>query len=178
LIAFLKRPDALARGAQVCFQHPASGGIVLMLAAVLALALDNSPLACAYDALLSTPAVIQIGALELNKPLLLWINDGLMAIFFFLVGLEIKREVFEGRLSNVRQAGLPVVAARGGMIVPPLVDNSFNTGDAFALKGWAIPAATDIAFALGVLAFWRSGALGIARAAGLESFSAGPCDHR
>jgi NhaA family Na+:H+ antiporter len=152
LIAFLKRPDALARGAQAFFQHPAAGGMVLMLAAALALALANSPLAWAYDALLSTPAVIQIGALELNKPLLLWINDGLMAIFFFLVGLEIKREVFEGRLSNGRQAGLPVVAALGGMIVPALIYIALNSGDATALKGWAISAATDIAFALGVLA--------------------------
>lgn len=152
LISLLKRPDALKRGAQAFFQHQAAGGIVLMIAAVLALTLDNSPLAWLYDALLETPVVVQIGALELNKPLLLWINDGLMAIFFFLVGLEIKREVCEGRLSNLRQAGLPVIAAIGGMVVPALIYIAFNSGDPSALKGWAIPAATDIAFALGVLA--------------------------
>lgn len=123
-----------------------------MLAAVLALGLDNSPFAWAYDALLRTPVVVQIGALELNKPLLLWINDGLMAIFFFLVGLEIKREVVEGRLSNMRQAGLPILAAIGGMVVPALIFIALNVDDPTALKGWAIPAATDIAFALGVLA--------------------------
>ncbi len=123
-----------------------------MAAAVLALALDNSPLAWLYDSLLKTPVVIQIGALELNKPLLLWINDGLMAIFFFLVGLEIKREIVEGRLSNIRQAGLPVMAAIGGMIVPAAFYIAINSGDASAMNGWAIPAATDIAFALGVLA--------------------------
>jgi Na+:H+ antiporter, NhaA family len=152
LINFFTRPDALKRGAQAFFQHQAAGGIVLMLAAVLALGLDNSPLAWAYDALLKTPVVVQIGALEVNKPLLLWINDGLMAIFFFLVGLEIKREVIEGRLSNMRQAGLPVLAAIGGMVVPALIFIGLNVDDPTALKGWAIPAATDIAFALGVLA--------------------------
>jgi len=152
LINLLTRPDALKRGAQAFFEHQAAGGIVLMLAAVLALGLDNSPLAWVYDALLKTPVVVQIGALELNKPLLLWINDGLMAIFFFLVGLEIKREVVEGRLSNMRQAGLPVLAAAGGMVVPALIFIVLNLDDPAALKGWAIPAATDIAFALGVLA--------------------------
>jgi NhaA family Na+:H+ antiporter len=152
LINFFTRPDALKRGAQAFFQHQAAGGIVLMLAAVLALGLDNSPFAWAYDALLRTPVVVQIGALELNKPLLLWINDGLMAIFFFLVGLEIKREVVEGRLSNMRQAGLPILAAIGGMVVPALIFIALNVDDPTALKGWAIPAATDIAFALGVLA--------------------------
>lgn len=152
MINLLTRPDALKRGAQAFFEHQAAGGIVLMLAAVLALGLDNSPLAWVYDALLKTPVVVQIGALELNKPLLLWINDGLMAIFFFLVGLEIKREVVEGRLSNMRQAGLPVLAAVGGMVVPALIFIVLNLDDPTALKGWAIPAATDIAFALGVLA--------------------------
>ena len=152
MIAYLTRPDALRKGAQAFFQHPAAGGILLMIAAFLALTLDNSPLAWAYDRLLNTPVVIQIGALELDKPLLLWINDGLMAVFFFLVGLEIKREVIEGRLSNARQAGLPIVAAIGGMIVPAMIYIALNAGDATALKGWAIPAATDIAFALGILA--------------------------
>ncbi|MGI9415625.1 MAG: Na+/H+ antiporter NhaA [Hyphomicrobiales bacterium] len=148
----MKQSDALKRGAQAFFQHQAAGGIVLMAAAALALALDNSPLAWIYDDLLQIPVVVQVGALELNKPLLLWINDGLMAVFFFFVGLEIKREILEGRLSNARQAGLPVVAALGGMVVPALIYVAINAGDATALRGWAIPAATDIAFALGVLA--------------------------
>lgn len=152
MIQLLKQPAALKKGAQAFFQHPAAGGVLLMAAAALALVLDNSSLAWLYDGLLKTPVVVQVGALELNKPLLLWINDGLMAIFFFLVGLEIKREIIEGRLSNFRQAGLPVVAAIGGMIVPAAIYIGINSGDASALNGWAIPAATDIAFALGVLA--------------------------
>ena len=152
MIALLTRPDYLKRGAQAFFQHQAAGGIVLMAAAALALIMDNSPLSWAYDALLQTPVVIQIGAFEINKPLLLWINDGLMAVFFFLVGLEIKREILEGRLSNRRQAGLPVIAAIGGMIVPAAIYIALNWHDPVALTGWAIPAATDIAFALGVLA--------------------------
>ena len=122
------------------------------MAATLALLLDNSALSRLYDGLLQTPVVIQVGALELNKPLLLWINDGLMAVFFFLIGLEIKREVTEGRLSNLRQAGLPVIAAIGGMAVPAVIYVALNAGDSSAIGGWAIPAATDIAFALGVLA--------------------------
>ncbi len=152
MIQILKQPEVIKKGAQAFFQHPAAGGVLLMAAAALALVFDNSPLAWLYDGLLKTPVVIQIGALELNKPLLLWINDGLMAIFFFLVGLEIKREIIEGRLSNLRQAGLPVVAAVGGMVVPAAIYIAINSGDASALNGWAIPAATDIAFALGVLA--------------------------
>ncbi len=152
MIAVLTQPGALKRGAQAFFEHQAAGGIVLMVAAALALMLDNSPLAFAYDQLLSTPVVIQVGALLIDKPLLLWINDGLMAVFFFLVGLEIKREFLEGRLSNRRQAGLPLFAAVGGMLVPALFYVALNSGDPTALQGWAIPAATDIAFALGVLA--------------------------
>ncbi len=136
--------------------HEAAGGVVLMAAAATALVLDNSPLSWLYDMLLSTPVVLQIGALGIDKPLLLWINDGLMAIFFFLVGLEIKREIVEGRLSTVRTAALPVVAAVGGMAIPALIYVLLNSGDPAALRGWAIPAATDIAFALGVLALLGS----------------------
>ena len=152
MINLLTQPGAIKKGAQAFFQHQAAGGVILMAAALLALTLDNSPLAWLYDGLLETPVVVQIGALAINKPLLLWINDGLMAIFFFLVGLEIKREIVEGRLSNVRQAGLPVIAAIGGMVVPAAIYVGINWGNAAALNGWAIPAATDIAFALGVLA--------------------------
>ena len=122
------------------------------MSAVAALVLDNSPLAWLYDGLLATPVVIQVGALLIDKPLLLWINDGLMAIFFFVVGLEIKRELLEGRLSSWQQASLPAIAAVGGMLVPALIYVALNAGDPVALNGWAIPAATDIAFALGVLA--------------------------
>lgn len=156
MIASLKKSKGLKRGAQAFFQHEAAGGIVLMAAAVLALTLDNSPLSALYDALLGTPVVVQIGALAINKPLLLWINDGLMAVFFFLVGLEIKREIIEGRLSSWDKASLPIIAAIGGMLVPALIYIGLNAGDPEALRGWAIPAATDIAFALGVLALLGS----------------------
>lgn len=133
-------------------RHEAAGGILLMVAAALALLLNNSPIDWLYDGFLSVPVVVQIGALEINKPLLLWINDGLMAIFFFVVGLEIKRELLEGQLSSWKQASLPAIAAIGGMIVPALLFVFLNIDDRIGLRGWAIPAATDIAFALGVLA--------------------------
>jgi NhaA family Na+:H+ antiporter len=139
-------------GALSFFQHEAAGGIVLMAAAVLALILQNSPASHLYDALIETPVSFRIGAWELGKPLLHWINDGLMAVFFFLVGLEIKRELLVGELSSRQQAALPVIAAAGGMAVPALVYCAINWGNGVALKGWAIPAATDIAFAVGVLA--------------------------
>ena len=128
------------------------GGAVLLAAAAIALILDNSRLSSLYGALLDTPMTIRIGALNLDKPLLLWINDGLMAIFFFYVGLEIKKEVVVGALSNLRAASLPIVAAVGGMIVPAIVYSIINIMDATALRGWAIPAATDIAFAVAVVA--------------------------
>jgi len=130
----------------------AAGGIILVIAAVVALVWANTPAASAYFSLLDTPLAVRVGALNIAKPLLLWINDGLMAIFFLLVGLEIKREVLQGELSSARQAALPGIAALGGMIVPALVYVVFNWGNAIALRGWAIPTATDIAFALGVLA--------------------------
>jgi NhaA family Na+:H+ antiporter len=137
-------------------RHEAAGGVLLMLAAAAALVLDNSPLDFLYDAILTTPVAVQVGGLAIDKPLLLWINDGLMAVFFFLVGLEIKRELLEGRLSRWNQAALPVVAAIGGMAMPALIYAAVNHGDAVALQGWAIPAATDIAFALGALALLGS----------------------
>lgn len=132
--------------------HEATGGVLLICAAVFALLLSNSDLSGFYDSLLSVPVVVQIGALSIDKPLLLWINDGLMAVFFFFVGLEIKRELREGELSTWQEASFPAIAALGGMIVPALIYLAINRSDPVALHGWAIPAATDIAFALGVLA--------------------------
>lgn len=133
-------------------KHESTSGLLLILAAAIALTLDNSPLAWIYDGLLNTPMAIQIGAFEIAKPLLLWINDGLMAIFFFLIGLEVKREILVGELSSKEKAILPLIAAIGGLIVPAIIFYYFNQGDPEALKGWAVPTATDIAFALGVLA--------------------------
>ena len=127
------------------------GGILLMFSAMLAIVFANTFLAPYYELLLSTPIEIRIGALEIAKPLLLWINDGLMAVFFFLIGLELKRELVEGELSDKRNIILPGVGAIGGMFVPAIIYLYFNSGDPVAIKGWAIPAATDIAFALGIL---------------------------
>lgn len=129
----------------------AAGGIVLACAALVALILANSPLAWLYDALLHLPGAISVGDFEIRKPVLLWLNDGWMAVFFFLVGLEIKRELVEGELSTLRAATLPIVAAIGGMAVPALIYVVINWGDPVALRGWAIPSATDIAFSLGVM---------------------------
>jgi len=130
------------------------GGILLALAALAALAVANSPLEGAYRQLLDTPGIISIGTLGIEKPLQLWINDGLMAVFFFLVGLEIKREVMEGELSSWGQVVLPAVAAVGGMAAPALIFRAFTGDHGDALLGWAIPSATDIAFALGVLSLF------------------------
>ncbi|MEO8557860.1 MAG: Na+/H+ antiporter NhaA [Rhodospirillales bacterium] len=134
----------------------ASGGIVLVAVAALALIVDNSPLASLYDRLLDLPFAVSLGSFGLSKPLILWINDGLMAIFFLLVGLEIKREVLDGELSSLGQIALPAVAAICGMAAPAAIYVALNLGDATALRGWAVPAATDIAFALGVLALLGS----------------------
>lgn len=132
------------------------GGILLMAAAALAMLLANSPLDSFYYGLLDTPVEVRIGDLQVAKPLLLWINDGLMAVFFFLIGLELKRELVEGELSDPRNIILPGVGALGGMLVPALIYAYFNYDDPRALQGWAIPAATDIAFALGVLSLLGS----------------------
>jgi NhaA family Na+:H+ antiporter len=128
-----------------------AGGILLACAAALAIALANSPLERFYALFLDTPVEVRFGAFEIAKPLLLWINDGLMALFFFTVGLELKREVVHGELSAPSQIALPAVAALGGMALPALVYAALNWGDPVRIRGWAIPAATDIAFALGVL---------------------------
>jgi NhaA family Na+:H+ antiporter len=129
-----------------------AGGILLMVAAAAAMAVANSPASLLYQALFDIPVEVRIGALQIAKPLLLWINDGLMAVFFLLVGLEIKREVLEGNLSDPSQIALPAIAAVGGMLLPAAIYAFCNWGDLIAIRGWAIPAATDIAFALGVLA--------------------------
>lgn len=128
-----------------------AGGILLLSSAIIALLVANSGLSGAYAALLDTTVAVQIGTLEISKPLLLWINDGLMAIFFFLIGLEIKREFLEGELSSVSQVMLPGVGALGGMVVPAAIYGWLNWGDSVAMDGWAIPVATDIAFALALL---------------------------
>ncbi len=128
-----------------------AGGIVLLGAAILALIVSNTPVAPFYKIFLTMPVEIRIGALEIAKPMLLWINDGLMAVFFLLVGLEIKRELLQGELSSFGRALLPAVAAIGGMAVPAAIYAAATAGHGDASQGWAIPSATDIAFALGVL---------------------------
>ena len=130
----------------------AASALPLLVAAILALVLANSPLAGTIQGLLDAKLSLTYGGVGLAKPLLLWINDGLMAVFFLLVGLEIKREVVEGELSRPSQMALPIAGALGGMIVPALFYIAINWGDPVALRGFAIPAATDIAFSLGVLA--------------------------
>jgi NhaA family Na+:H+ antiporter len=128
-----------------------SAGLVLIFVTFIALVFKNTGLSEFYDAFLNTPVEIRFGALHIAKPLLLWINDGLMAVFFLLIGLEVKRELIEGHLSSVAQVILPGVAAIGGMVVPAVVYLYFVGLDSAGTQGWAIPTATDIAFALGVL---------------------------
>jgi Na+:H+ antiporter, NhaA family len=128
-----------------------AGGVLLIVAAAIALVMDNSALSPFYDRLLDTPVEFRIGTFQIAKPLLLWINDGMMAVFFFLVGLEIKREFIEGELSTRSEAALPIITALGGMIVPALVYSAINWHIPANLNGWAIPAATDIAFALAII---------------------------
>ena len=135
----------------------ALAGLLLITATVFALAISNSPLAPIYDQWFGTLLEIRLNAKSvLEKSLLHWINDGLMAVFFLFIGLEIKREVLEGNLSTPAHAALPLVAAVGGMAGPSIIYLSVAWGDAIALRGWAIPAATDIAFALGILALLGS----------------------
>jgi NhaA family Na+:H+ antiporter len=133
-------------------QLESASGLLLIGAAVLAMTINNSPLSFLYNGLLDVPVAVQVGALQIAKPLLLWINDGLMALFFLLIGLEVKREVLEGQLRQPAQLILPGAAAVGGMLVPALIYWWLNHANPAAASGWAIPMATDIAFALGVLA--------------------------
>jgi NhaA family Na+:H+ antiporter len=134
------------------FQLEAAGGILLLIAAALAMLLKNSSLADLYQAFLETPGEIRIGALYIAKPLFLWVNDGLMAIFFFMIGMEVKREVLIGELSELNQIVLPAIAGIGGILVPAGLYYFLTMDDPQAVQGWAIPTATDIAFALGILA--------------------------
>lgn len=133
------------------FKLESTAGLLLMGAALLAILVENFGLAWAYDAILTLRLSITVGDLAISKPLLLWINDGLMAVFFLLIALEVKREVLEGELSSREQVTLPILAGVGGMVVPALLYLSFTWGDSAAVQGWAIPAATDIAFALGIM---------------------------
>ena len=143
--------DRLARPFQIFAAHKLSGAVLLLAATVVAVAWANSPWAGFYHHWLHTKLALSIGPFGLNKTVSHWINDGLMGIFFFVVGLEIKRELLAGELATPRKAALPVLAAVGGMVVPALVYVAFN-GDGELARGWGIPMATDIAFALGILA--------------------------
>lgn len=131
-------------------QTDASSGIILVLAALLALIMANSFFSTNYNAFLEFPVSVTLGTFTISKPLVLWVNDGLMALFFFVVGLEIKRELFFGQLSSPDQVVLPFLAAVAGILFPALIYVAFNYQDAVAMNGWAIPSATDIAFALGI----------------------------
>jgi len=145
-----------AHGLSEFFRLEASGGILLIAAAVLALIAANSPFEEAYEAFRSMPVQVRIGSLDISKNALLWINDGLMAVFFLLVALEIKREALTGELAGRDRLVLPLACAVGGVLVPAAVFMALNQADAAAMRGWAVPTATDIAFALGVLALLGS----------------------
>ncbi|CCH49183.1 Na+/H+ antiporter NhaA [Pseudodesulfovibrio piezophilus] len=136
---------------QEFFQSKSTGGIILIISAMIALIWANSPWAASYVALWETKFTVGYGQFLLSKPLLLWVNDGLMAVFFFVVGLEIKREFMVGELSSRSQAVLPIVAAFGGMVIPAVIYSVINIGHE-SIHGWGVPMATDIAFALGILA--------------------------
>jgi NhaA family Na+:H+ antiporter len=155
------KPETAAKG----ISREAAASLALLAAAAVALVVANSPLRSGYENLFATELTLGSAPFVLSKSLLHWINDGLMVIFFFVVGLEIKREMLQGALSTRRAATLPVLAALGGMVTPALIDAAINWGDAIALRGWAIPTATDIAFAVGVMA-----ALGSRVPAGLKVF--------
>lgn len=133
-------------------RQEAAGGLILIFAATVALFMANSPLFSIYQSFLDVPVSVKIASLDISKPLLLWINDGLMAIFFLMIGLEVKRELMEGSLAGRDKAVFPAIAALGGMLAPALIYLLFNGADEVTRQGWAIPAATDIAFALGVMA--------------------------
>ncbi|WP_145931702.1 Na+/H+ antiporter NhaA [Yersinia bercovieri] len=133
-------------------RQEAAGGLILIFAAIVALFMANTQLQGIYQSFLDVPVSVKIASLDISKPLLLWINDGLMAVFFLVVGLEVKRELMEGSLAGRDKAVFPAIAALGGMLAPALIYLLFNGADEVTRQGWAIPAATDIAFALGVMA--------------------------
>jgi len=137
-------------------QQESSAGILLMSAAIVAMIMANSPANGLYELFIRTKVAIQVGGFKLSKPLLLWVNDGMMAIFFLVVGLELKRDFIEGELSNAKKIILPALGAVGGMIIPAIIYILFNYNDPVAIQGWAIPAATDIAFVLGILSILGS----------------------
>ncbi|MDG2154757.1 MAG: Na+/H+ antiporter NhaA [Gammaproteobacteria bacterium] len=141
---------------QKFFTTEAIGGMLLLAAAIMAMVLKNSAYGESYSAFLETPVAITIGvmdgALDIEKPLLLWINDGLMAIFFFMIGMEVKREILIGQFSDIKQTILPIIAGIGGIAVPAIFYYLLTIDNPEAIQGWAIPTATDIAFALGILA--------------------------
>jgi len=132
-------------------KQESAGGILLIFTTILALILSNSFMSSFYQSFLHIPVEVKIGSLHLDNSLYHWVNDGLMAVFFLLIGLEVKREILEGQLSSMNQIALPGIAAVGGMLVPALIYLYFNLNNPLAVNGWAIPTATDIAFALGIL---------------------------
>jgi NhaA family Na+:H+ antiporter len=144
-------PEQIISSIKNFLKLESASGILLMGAMILAMLMNNSFLDDAYQAFIAIPIVVQFGNLVIDKPLLLWVNDGLMALFFFTIGLELKRELLEGELSDRSKIVLPLAAAVGGMVVPAIVYSLMNWHDPVAMEGWAIPTATDIAFALGVL---------------------------
>lgn len=146
--AMRRSPAAMIRN---FLETEAAGGLVLIAAAIFAIVCASTPLRPAYEALKALPIAVAVGSFGLAEPLLHWVNDGLMALFFFLVGLEIKREILKGELASLQKALLPVLAALGGMALPALIYLGLAGGDDAAMKGWAVPTATDIAFALGIL---------------------------
>lgn len=143
--------EQLTMPVQEFIKAEAFSGMLLISFMLIALIWANSPWSASYDSLWQTPVMINIGSFNIDKPLLLWINDGLMAVFFFVVGLEIKRELLVGELSSLRQALFPISAAIGGMLIPAAIFLAINAGRP-GESGWGIPMATDIAFALGILA--------------------------
>jgi NhaA family Na+:H+ antiporter len=132
-------------------QKESTSGILLIFTTILALILSNTFMSPLYQSFLHIPVEIRVGSLHLDKSLYLWVNDGLMAIFFLLIGLEVKREILEGHLSSISEIALPGIAAIGGILVPAGIYVAFNANNPIAVNGWAIPTATDIAFALGIL---------------------------
>ncbi|MDX8401131.1 MAG: Na+/H+ antiporter NhaA [Mariprofundaceae bacterium] len=146
-----RHPAGVTNALRELMRSEAAGGILLMAAGALAMIIANSPLANGYLRLIDWPMTLGLPPVAITKPAILWINDGLMAVFFLLVGLELKREIIEGELRSPARVALPAFGAAGGMIAPALIYVGINAGDPAALRGWAIPVATDIAFALGVL---------------------------